>query len=64
MEFLVGGMSCNKCKEKIINYLTQIEGVKGVVINLESQIVQVVCENVERKILEEAILDLGFDLLA
>lgn len=62
MKFTVYGMSCDKCKEKIINSLNQIEGVKAVSVDLDSKIVEIDCSGVDENTLKEAILDLGFDV--
>lgn len=59
----VEGMVCGGCENRVKNALSEIDGVEKVEASYETGIVKVVVsENVERKILEEVIDDIGFEV--
>lgn len=59
----VEGMVCGGCENRVKNALSGIDGVEKVEASYETGIVKVVVsENVERKILEEVIDDIGFEV--
>ena len=58
----VDGMMCGGCEKRIKNVLKSIEGVEEVVANHTEKIVKVVA-NVDEKILEEKIEDIGFRVI-
>ena len=58
----VDGMMCGGCEKRIQNVLKSIEGVEEVVASHTEKIVKVVA-NVDEKILEEKIEDIGFRVI-
>lgn len=58
----VKGMVCNGCENRVQNVLSEIAGVENVKANHETGIVKVtINDDIERKILEDAISDIGFE---
>jgi copper chaperone len=62
----VEGMTCGHCKSAVTNALTEIEGVKNVVVHLEEGTVDVELDSskVTRSQMREAIEDQGYDVKA
>lgn len=59
----VEGMVCGGCENRVKNALSEIEGVEIVEANHETGIVKVTSnENVERKTMEDTIIDIGFEV--
>lgn len=59
----VEGMACEGCEKRIQNALLKIDGVYDVNASHAYKVVRVICnENIDVKILEEKICDLGFEI--
>lgn len=62
-EIKVSGMHCNHCVDKITRFVSEIEGVSEVIVDLEAQIVRVDYESpASLESIKEAILDSGFEV--
>ena len=60
----VKGMVCGGCENRVKNALSEIEGVKNVEASFETGIVKITAdEKVDKKILEETIDDIGFEVV-
>ena len=60
----VKGMVCGGCENRVKNALGEIEGVEKVEASFETGIVKVTAdEKVEKKILEDTIDDIGFEVV-
>lgn len=60
----VKGMVCGGCENRVKNALGEIEGVENVEASFETGIVKVTAdEKVEKKILEDTIDDIGFEVV-
>ena len=60
----VKGMVCGGCENRVKNALGEIEGVENVEASFETGIVKVTAdEKVTNKMLEEAIDDIGFEVV-
>ena len=60
----VKGMVCNGCENRVQNALKNIEGVKEVIANHNEGIVTVTSEEtVDKKVMEEKIEDIGFEVI-
>lgn len=58
------GMVCGGCENRIKNALSLIAGVEQVEANHETGVVKVLAEeSVERKVIEDAIIDIGFEVV-
>ena len=60
---LVEGMSCGHCEKAVKNALGELDGVKTVVVDLESKKVEVEGENLLDEKLKEAIEEAGYDVV-
>lgn len=60
---LVEGMSCGHCEKAVKGALGELDGVKSVLVNLETKEVQVEGDNLEDSILKDAIEDAGYDVI-
>ena len=57
------GMVCEGCEKRLKNALGEIEGIEKVEANYKTGIVKILAdENVERKVMEDAIEDIGFEV--
>ena len=61
-EILIEGMHCEHCSNSVKNALEKIDGVRHVNVDLKKNIAVVDVDNVNDDILENAILDIGFDV--
>lgn len=62
-EIKVSGMHCNHCVDKITRFVSEIEGVSEVIVDLEARIVRVDYESpATLEAIKEAILDSGFEV--
>lgn len=60
----VEGMSCSHCAKKVETALKEIKQVKSVNVLLEEKKVEVVLkEEIDNKILEDTIEDLGYQVI-
>lgn len=60
----VNGMVCHGCENRVKNALKNVDGVENVVANHEDGTVKVsTMENVNEKVIEERIEDLGFEIV-
>ncbi|MDU7692960.1 MAG: cation transporter [Helicobacter sp.] len=57
--FKVNDISCQKCADKITNYVQNIEGVSSVKVDLATKNVQI-SHNTKEAVLKDALLDLGY----
>lgn len=60
---LVEGMSCGHCEKAVKGALGELDGVKNVLVNLETKEVLVEGDNLEDSILKDAIEDAGYDVI-
>ena len=60
---LVEGMSCGHCEKAVKGALGELDGVKNVLVNLDTKEVQVEGDNLEDSILKAAIEDAGYDVI-
>ncbi len=58
---MVGGMTCNHCKMRVTNLLSEMDGIDNVEVNLENGTATFDCENFNEKFISEEIEDIGFD---
>ena len=59
----VKGMVCGGCENRVKNALKELEGVEKVEADYKTGIVKIFAnENVERKVMEEVIEDIGFEI--
>ena len=59
----VKGMVCGGCENRIKNALEEIKGVEKVEANYKTGIVKILTnENIERKVMEDVIEDIGFEV--
>lgn len=59
----VKGMVCGGCEKRVVNSLSEIEGVKEVIANHNEGIVIIKSDvEMEKDILKERIEDLGFEV--
>ena len=62
-EIKVSGMHCNHCVDKITRFVSEVEGVSEVRVDLEGKIVRVDYESpASLEAIKEAILDSGFEV--
>lgn len=62
-EIKVCGMHCNHCVDKITRFVSEIEGVSEVRVDLDARIVCVDFESpASLESIKEAILDSGFEV--
>lgn len=62
-EIKVSGMHCNHCVDKITRFVSEVEGVSEVIVDLEARIVRVDYESpATLEAIKEAILDSGFEV--
>ncbi len=60
----VKGMVCGGCESRVKNALETIDGVESVEANHETGVVKVLAnENVEKKLMEDTIEDIGFEVV-
>ena len=60
----IGGMTCGGCENRVKNTLKNIEGVVEVLADYTTGIVTLKAnENIDRKLIEETIEDIGFEYL-
>ena len=59
----VNGMMCGGCENRVKNALENIEGVKNVTADHTTGNVNVVCDAVDVKMLEETIEDIGYEVI-
>lgn len=63
IELHVKGMVCGGCENRVKNALGEIDGVKEVEASYQTGMVKVKAEEkVSKQILEEAIIDIGFEI--
>lgn len=60
---LVEGMSCGHCEKAVKNALSQVEGVKSVLVSLSDKRVEVEGENLVDATLKEAVEDAGYHVV-
>ncbi|MDO7252321.1 copper ion binding protein [Helicobacter cappadocius] len=64
-EFKVTGMSCQKCVDKIEKFVGEIDGVELIEVDLGKKVVNVEFQSpANEKIISEAILDAGFEVVS
>lgn len=60
---LVEGMSCGHCEKAVKGALGEIDGVKNVLVNLDTKEVEVEGENLVDSIITEAIEEAGYEVI-
>ena len=59
----VKGMVCGGCENRVKNALGEIEGVEKVEADYKTGIVKILAnENIEKKVMEDVIEDIGFEI--
>ena len=59
----VKGMVCGGCENRVKNALGEIEGVEKVEADYKTGTVKILTnENIERKVMEDVIEDIGFEV--
>ncbi len=64
VELGIEGMSCGGCVTSVERALERVRGVRAVRVSLERKTAEVEGEGLDRKALEAAVLDAGYDLRA
>ncbi len=65
MEILkIEGMRCGACVSAVTKALEAIEGVSEVVVDLDNKEARFKAENVSQDVLQQAIIAIGFDVIA
>ena len=59
----IEGMTCGHCVESVTTALNAVEGLTQVNVDLEGNKATVEAENVDDKIIKDAIEDIGFDVV-
>lgn len=60
---LVEGMSCGHCEKAVKNALGELDGVKNVLVNLDTKEVEVEGENLVDASITEAIEEAGYEVI-
>jgi copper chaperone len=64
LAYLVPGMTCSHCKVAVTEEVTQVPGVSGVEVDLDSKLVRVRGNEVEAAAVVAAIDEAGYDAVA
>ncbi|NLL63749.1 MAG: heavy-metal-associated domain-containing protein [Ruminococcaceae bacterium] len=60
----IEGMMCNHCAMNVEKHLSNLDGVKKVVVNLENKIAEVsLTEHIPDEVFELLVNDLGYELV-
>lgn len=62
IEIGIEGMSCGGCVASVERALGAVEGVRTVRVSLEKKSAEVEGERIDRRRLENAVLDAGYEL--
>lgn len=63
LELKVEGMVCNGCEKRVVNALSDLQGVSEVIANHQNGTVLVkMTEEVDIEVIKEKIDDLGFEV--
>lgn len=62
--YTVEGMTCGHCRKSVIEEVLQVEGVKGVDVDLDSGRVTVAGESFEDRAIATAIDEAGYTLVS
>lgn len=57
----VKGMNCNHCKMSVETNLEKLENIKSINADLTSEEVEIVGDNIDLKLVEKTVIDLGFE---
>ncbi len=57
----IDGMTCNHCKERVTNLISEFDGVSNVTVDLEDGIAEFECKDFDEKFYREELDDIGFD---
>ena len=60
----VEGMSCGHCEKAVKDALNELPEVTNVIVNLEEKKVEVEGNNLDDKVLREAIDEAGYEVLS
>lgn len=64
LKFIVEGMICGGCEQRVRNALNTIDGVKNVIADHTSGLVEVTADdNIKKVDLKEKIEDIGFEVI-
>ena len=63
-KYTVEGMTCGHCRQSVIEEVLQVEGVKGVDVDLETGRVTVAGESFEDTAIATAIDEAGYTLVS
>lgn len=61
VSYTVPGMSCSHCEHAVTEELSQVEGVEGVDVDLETKLVVVTGEALDDAALRAAIEEAGYE---
>lgn len=61
VSYTVPGMSCSHCEHAVTEELSQVEGVEGVDVDLETKLVVVTGEGLDDAALRAAIEEAGYE---
>ncbi|WP_099203540.1 heavy-metal-associated domain-containing protein [Miniphocaeibacter massiliensis] len=58
----VKGMTCSHCEKSVKSALVEVAGVNNVDVNLDTKLVTVEGDDLEDKVLVDAVEGIGFDV--
>ncbi len=59
----INGMSCEHCKKRVENKLSELEGILNVNVDLDSKIATLEIEkNIDNTLLKDVVEDLGYEV--
>jgi copper chaperone CopZ len=64
LTFTVPGMTCGHCEAAVKGEVTKVTGVTDVAVNLETKIVTVAGDTLDREAIVAAIDEAGFEVVA
>lgn len=64
-KLIIEGMSCSHCTARVKTFLEKLDGVENAELNLEEKTAVITLSNdVDDKILSDAVYDAGFDVVS
>lgn len=61
----VEGINCNGCVSKINNFFSDVEGISVEEVNIENQLVQLICEeDISNMTIRTQLIELGFNVMS
>jgi copper chaperone len=62
--YTVDGMTCGHCRKSVIEHVLQVEGVKGVDVDLDARQLTVAGESFEDSAIQAAVDEAGYTLVS